>query len=311
MTALALSLTLSLLMAVTASGEELGANGTRARSPRPAKAAAASKPAGQRNAGVAAIVRTDGAMVYSKADFDADVLGNLRRGDRVRVSSGTIGDYAKFHKVAAGAIVGWIADIDVQVEGASKKRDHKRGSSKKSRGRDREKKPFVDESLPIFFTKYVGVLVGATEFNEDISGVDSKETLLVYGLKFTGPDLLLTGPVLDLNLALHYGAPSYYTPLSSTKPSGFLIYGDALLLYPFFNRDKAMITFGLGPLLKFSTFNVTSGGEIKSLSRLDFGASIALAGAVKVGKFAVRLEGKYHLEKKSEKMALLSIQQQF
>lgn len=251
-------------------------------------------------------------MVYSRPDFDADVLANLRRGDRVRVSSGTLGEYAKFHKVAAGAVIGWIADIDVQVDGAAKKRDHKRGAKKTAKApREREKKPFVDESLPIFFTKYIGVLVGISEFEESISGVDAHETLLVYGLKFTGPDILLTGPVIDFNLALHYGAPGYYTPLSSTKPSGFILQTDALLLYPFFNRDKAMITFGLGPLLKFSTFSVTSGGDIKSLSQLDLGASFALSGAVKVGKIALRLEGKYLLEKHHEKMVQFALQQQF
>ena len=249
-------------------------------------------------------------MVYSRPDFDAGVLGNLRLGDRVRVSSGTLGDDAKFHKVAAGAIVGWIAEIDIQVDGATKKRDHRRGAKKDGRSQ-KKKKPFVDESQPIFFTKYVGVLVGFTELLESISGVDSRETLLVYGFKLTGPDILLTGPVMDFNLALHYGAPSYYNKLSSTKPSGFLIQSDALFLYPFFNRDRAMVTFGAGPLLKFSSFNVTSGGDLKSLSELDVGLSVALAGAVKVGKLALRLEGKYLVEKHQEKLLQFAVQQQF
>jgi hypothetical protein len=284
-------------------------SGSVKRNQRKIKSSTRNQPV-KRDSGVPATVRTDGAMVYSKPDFDAAVLGNLRRGDRVRVSSGSLGDYAKFHKVSAGPIVGWIADIDVQVEGAAKKRDHKRGA--KNAGRPtKEKKPFVDESLPLFFSKYVGVLVGLSEFNESISGVESHETLLVYGLKFTGPDILLTGPVMDFNLALHYGAPSYYSRLSSTKPSGFIIQSDALFLYPFFNREKVIVAFGLGPLLKFSSFNVTSGGDIKSLSEFDVGVSLALSGAVKVGKVALRLEGKYLVEKHQEKLVQLAVQQQF
>ena len=300
---------LTLSLATSAFGAELGGSATR--STRKAKAVPARSVAvPKRDSGVPATVRTDGAMVYSKPDFDADVLGNLRRGDRVRVSSGTLGDYARFHKVSAGAIIGWIADIDVQVEGAAKKRDHKRGSKKNARS-PKEKKPFVDESLPLFFTKYMGVFVGLTEFNESISGVDAREALFIYGLKFTGPDILLTGPVMDFNLALHYGAPSYYTKLSSTKPSGFIIQTDALLLYPFFNRDKFNVTFGLGPLLKFSSFNVTSGGEIKSLSEFDIGLSVALGAAVKLGKIALRLEAKYLVEKHQQKMVQFALQQEF
>jgi hypothetical protein len=56
---------------------------------------------------------------------------------------------------------------------------------------------------------------------------------------------------------------------------------------------------------------VTSGGEIKSLSQLDFGVSLALSGAVKVGKIALRLEGKYLIEKHQEKLLQFALQQQF
>jgi hypothetical protein len=315
----------------------------RRPAPRAAATTAASlKPAAVKTArgkardnGVGASVLTDGAMVYTKPDFDADVLTKLKKGQRVRVSRGVRGEYAKFHKVRAGSVLGWIAEIDVKVDGAPRRaeaarerqanepreRTSKRAQAEaeaKAKAKDkreaespREKKPFMDESLPIFFTKYVGVLAGASEFVESVSGVDSHETLLVYGLKVTGPDVLLTGPVMDFNIALHYGAPSYYDSLSSTKPGGFVLMSDALLLYPFFNRDKAMITFGLGPLLKFSNFSVTSGGDAKSLTELDAGVSLALGGAVKFGKIAVRLEGKYMLEKHQEKLFQLAVQQQF
>gem|GEM_PF-1302864 len=310
------------LIAFHASGAEIGAQKTPTTASSKANGANGETGAKSRDNGVIAIVRTDGAMVYSKPDFDADVLTTLKLGARVRVSSGTRGDYAKFHKVAAGHVVGWIAEIDVKVDGATSKadakRERKRRAGKKTaekvpekKPRDKKKKPFVDESLPIFFTKYVGVVVGSSEFVESISGVDSHESLLVYGLKITGPDILLTGPVMDFNLLLHYGAPSYYGALSTTKPTGFVLMSDALLLYPFLNRDKAMVTFGLGPLLQYSSFSVTNGGGLRSLSELDAGLSLAIAGAAKFGKTAIRLEGKYMISKHQEKLFQLAVQQQF
>ncbi len=278
--------------------------------------------------GVAATVRTDAAMIYSKPDFDAELLATLKQGDKVRVSSGTTGDFAKFHKVRVGSVLGYIADIDVQVEGAPKKRDHVRKfgendkagktqnqkqnqKQKKNASSGDPKKKFKDESLPILFTKYVGVLIGMSEFNEGITGVDAKENLLVYGLKVTGPDVLLNGPIMDLNLAFHYGAPSYYSSLSSTKPSGFVMMADALLLLPFFQRDLVMISIGLGPAVRFSSFNVTSGGEPKSLTQLDLALGAALGGGFKLGKVAVRLEGKYLFGKQTDRLIQASLQQAF
>lgn len=279
-------------------------------------------PAVKQGSGVAASVRTDGAMIYSKPDFDSELLTTLKQGDKVRVSSGATGDFAKFHKVRVGSILGYIADIDVQIEGAPKKRDHvrkfgedgkdgKKHKLKKDAKADDKKKKFKDQSLPILFTKYVGVLIGFSEFNEAITGVSSKENLLVYGLKITGPDVLLNGPIMDLNLAFHYGAPSYYTALSSTKPSGFVLMADALLLLPFFQRDLTMISIGLGPALRFSNFTVTSGGEPKSLTQLDLALSAALGGGFKLGKVAVRLEGKYLFGKQTDRLIQASVQQAF
>jgi hypothetical protein len=272
--------------------------------------------------GVGAKVRTDGAMVFAKPDFDSDVLTTLKEGDKVRVSIGTTGEKANFHKVRAGTILGWIAEIDVQVDDAPKKREQRRGAGKrdnkntkitekKSSNLNKPKKPFMDDSVPMFFQKYVGAVVGLSDFDESISGVDAHESLVFYGLKLTGPDILFNGPVLDVNLLLHYGAPSYYNSLSTTKPSGFIFTADALLLYPFFNRDKGIVAMGLGPLLKLTSFNVTNGGDLKSLTEFDAGVSLALSGAMKFNKIAVRLEGKYLIEKHSEKLFQIAIQQQY
>jgi hypothetical protein len=290
--------------------------GTRSAPAAPAAAAGTVVATKAKNNGVAATIRTDGAMVYSKPDFDADVLTQMKQGDHVRVSSGTIGDFAKFHKVRVGSVLGWVAEIDVQVDGAPKKRDHKRGAGKNGKkptkaGGKKEKKPFTDTSQPLFFTKYVGAIVGLSDFVESISGVDSQESLLVYGIKITGPDILINGPIMDFNVLLHYGAPAYYNALSSTKPSGFVIMSDALFLYPLLNKDKAIVTFGLGPLAKYSSFNVTSGGDIRILAEFDVGVSLALAGAIKFDKIAVRLEAKYMIEKHTEKLFQLAVQQQF
>ena len=292
--------------------------------PAASAAAAGATAAKAKSNGVGAKVRTDGAMVYAKPDFDSDVLTTLKEGDKIRVSKGTLGEKANFHKVRAGSILGWIAEIDVQLDDAPFKREQRRGAGKRDKdktdksdkkrpksGEKKPKKPFMDDNTPMFFQKYVGAVIGLSDFNESINGVDAHESLFVYGLKITGPDILFNGPILDVNLLLHYGAPSYYNALSTTKPSGFLFMADTLLLYPFFNRDKGIVAVGFGPLIKYSSFSVTNGGDLKSLSEFDVGVSLALSGAMRFNKIAVRLEGKYLIEKHSEKLFQLAVQQQF
>lgn len=259
-------------------------------------------------------------MVYDQPDFDANVIAKIRRGVGVRVSSGTAGSYAKFHRVRVGNKLGWIADIDVRVEGQSRQApvpfgqdDTPGAKKKKKKGKKADeppaKKPFED--MPLLFNKYVGVVFGGSDFIESVNGVDSSTMWAVYGLKITGPDVLLHGPIMDFNLLLHYGAPAYYNSLSTTKPGGFVIMTDALLLYPFFNRDRTLITLGLGPMLQFSNFQVTNGGSPMSLTELDAGLSTQLSFGFKLGRVALRLEAKYELEKHSEKMLQLAVQQQF
>lgn len=283
----------------------------------------------KRSSGVGAVVKTDGALVYAQPDFDAEVLTNLKRGQRVLVSRGVTGEYAKFHRVRVGKTLGYIADIDVTVDGGSggaasptgsstsknaknkKSKDAAKVAREKEKEREKNKDKKPKDRMPIYFTRYVGLLIGQTAFKEGIHGVDANENLLTYGVKVTGPDVLISGPVLDFNVALHYGAPDYYTKLSAIKPSGFVLWTDLLLLMPIVNNDNWMITFGLGPLFVLSNFKVFNQDRPMDLTALNVGASFSLGAAVRFEKMAVRLEGKYHVEKQSYRGLLAAVQTEF
>ncbi|HVK60228.1 MAG TPA: hypothetical protein VM432_01710, partial [Bdellovibrionales bacterium] len=185
----------------------------------------------KKTSGKKAVVITQGAQIYEKPDFDANVIGTVQAGKSVVVSSGTYGAFVKFYKIRVGKTLGYIADIDVKVAGKSaagksaktKTQSSEKKPSKKSAERERkEPKP-----EPLYFSRFIGLDVGKIWFKEGISGIDAKEGLLTYGLRVTGPDVLLEGAILDWNLILHYGAPSYYDQLSATKPAGFVLWTDA------------------------------------------------------------------------------------
>jgi hypothetical protein len=280
--------------------------------------------------GVGAVVITDEAYVYAQPDFDATILTSAHKGDRVRVSRGTAGAYAKFHRVRVGAVLGYISTMDVEVEGGASvseprvkarsalarrtksgsKRGAKSGAKSAGKNANETKRP-KREQLPIYFTRYVGVLVGNSEFKEDTAGGAQSTRLLTYGLKVTGPDTLLQGPVTDFNLALHYGAPSYYDSFSATSPTGFVLFADFLLLIPYLQRENFVGYFGAGPLLTLSSFKVTRGDEPLDLTTLNAGVSVSTGLGVRFDKVALRLEGKYLFEKKNYLAFQAALQTEF
>ena len=243
------------------------------------------------------MVRGEGAVqVYVAPDFDSKVIGRLKPGTRVRVSRQTTGKFYKFHKVVMGRRVGYIADNEVAI-------GNRAVASTTSSDRPRKRR----ETKPVYFSRFVGVLVGTTELKEGITGVDASDQLLIYGLKITGPDVLMGTP-MDLNFALHYGAPKYYDKLSSVRPAGFILYTDALLLLPWLQRQNFAGLFGVGPLLVYSDFQVVNGGRAQSLSTLNIGASFMAGVVYRFSRVGLRLEGKYFLEKQSAKAIQVGLQ---
>lgn len=302
------------------------------------------------------VVKTDGALIYSKPDFDAEVLTTLAVGQKVVVSKGTTGEYAKFHRVRSGPIVGYIAEIDVSVEGSeskasksanatskskssSKNKNEKsklksgqksdqksgqRSKSAKSQKADRaqaatEAQQRIDDerrrqeraALPFAFNRYVGLVVGAAGYEDEIGGSKKKESLLVYGLKVTGPDIFFQGPIIDLNVLLHYGAPKGYEAISRTKPSGFFILADPLLLLPLFQREKMLGSLGVGPALSYRSFKTVDASGFVSHSGFGVGLSLQASAGLRLGDYALRLEGKYLVDKRVDTIFQLSLQNAF
>lgn len=258
-------------------------------------------PEARAETGVAAVIRNEKAQIYEKPDFDAKVIGSLKGGSRIRVSRGSTGQYYKFHKVRVGKRYGYISDVDLKLSAGNGPRFPANAKS----GR-RPKK-----TKPVYFSRFVGLLVGQVGYKEDIAGVNANENLLIYGLKITGPDVIVSGPSIDFNLALHYGAPTYYEKLSAVRPAGFVLLTDALALLPVIQRQNAALLFGIGPMLAYSNFQVVNGGRAQSLSSLNLGLSSMLGGVVRVAGVGLRLEGKYIYEKQSYIVYQASIQSEW
>ncbi len=261
-----------------------------------------------------ATIKTDNAMVYEQPDFDAPTLMYLPAGQKVRVSRKTFGSYFKFYRVKVSQTkIGYITTIDVvpEVPGPPEK-----GVSNKTRKKKNKlsAKPTMGKYPPVkafIATRYMGFYVGNLNYKETIPGIDPTATLLIYGIKLTGPRTLIALPT-DFNFIIHYGAPAYYSQFSSSKPAGFIMIADLMLLFPIADKKNSSFYLGLGPLLDYSSFQFgTTAGVVSSID-LSLGLSAEIGFGIKLGtNWALRSEYKLMWERANYTSYGASIQNRF
>jgi hypothetical protein len=274
---------------------------------KPAKNSAAKKASGRYS-----VVVAPETMVYEKPDLDSKPFAILPQGTRIPVSKGVRGEYQKFYKTRFQGKPGWVLTIDVRPEAEVRK------AIAKSKGKKPKKGPFAAENEaeenqgeggknPYVFSQSASLVFGLVDFREDVQGEGRQESLVVYGFKITGPDVLIQGPVVDLNFLLHYGAPSYYGSLSTTKPSGFVVWVDALLVMPLRMREDSLISAAAGPVLNLSSIQTSQGLLAVDSFDARVGATLSLTAAMRFDEIATRIDARYVIEGKSYPQFLFSL----
>ncbi len=307
-----LASTLAVLVLTSIGMGVAGAQGEDRRAPRrkPAQASPSRAPkasSSKKTTGSTfAVVVSQTSQIYARPDLDAPVISIVQQGMRLPISRGTRGDFAKFHRTRVNGKLGWIVTIDVRSENVAKKilkakavESMKPGPFADDPKDDGERPAGAKEREPYAFVRTVSFIVGLANYKEAINGVNYNSNLLTYGLKLTGPDVLLTGPLMDLNVMFHHGAPDYYSPLSSIPPSGFLMWIDANLLLPIRMRENHLIALGAGPLLVLSNIQSSQGAQAYDMWALNVGANVELSAGMRFDDFSVRLDGRYLFENKS------------
>ncbi|MCB0394178.1 MAG: SH3 domain-containing protein [Bdellovibrionales bacterium] len=248
------------------------------------------------------MVVTDGAIVFSKGDFDSRVIGYFRQGQKVRVSNKT---YGPFYKVRfKQGVIGFVSDVDVVPESKMK-------GATKTKGKG---DPRSSGGKPIFKLVQVGLVGAYTQYTEVIQRAEKTASIFTYGFKFSFPMTLFDGPfLLDITGHFTQTAPDFYKKLSEKEPKGFIGLLDLQLMFVldnFAGRD-GVIYLGTGPVFAYSAFDLSQDGSDFVSEEARAGGVFTLGMGYKAGPIIFKLEPRYYVEKSSYFSGLFGIQAAF
>jgi hypothetical protein len=257
------------------------------------------------------------ALVYSKADFDAPILDSLKKGEVFEISRRL---YGAFHAVRLrSGKVGFIADSDVRPLG--KKSQNRRGglsaqseakADVKADVKAQAKTPI--KKKPDANSKTVGGTLMSLRFREDTMGLRPTDQMPFFGLRLSGPDLVVAGPVLtDINFLISGRAPNYYSEVSSGGASGYAFLVDFALEMP--NKLNRLVWsyWGFGPFVKYSRWqtsieNLNSANSVYVMEDMALGLKLQAGLLFHLGGAKLRLEIPYYWEKMHHSGLALSVQ---
>lgn len=247
------------------------------------------------NTALKATIKVEQAYIFTKPDFDAEVLTVLGPGPQAfSVSRGKTGPFHKI-RLTTGQI-GYVLDSDIQFLNPPKRKKTNSEAKKKSEVRDPRKKSFMG-------TRFLGPAVQLVNYTESTMGKDRSQSLPFYGVRWSGLGTFFMdrSTYTDANLLIRWGAPSYYEDATTNSAAGWILLTDMLLEFTQMQTRSVMSYFGIGPMFRYShinsSLNVGSTKTEYSLDDMVLGAAFNLGMAFELGKYAVRLDGKYYWEK--------------
>lgn len=254
----------------------------------------------------------EGALVYKNADFDAPILTQLKAGQIYDISLKQMGPFYKI-RLKPG-VTGWIADNDIRLskagaKGAAGKAAGAKVDPKKTSAKSpdkEEKNSFIEKKRPpksFYATRFRGPVLGYLTYTEKTMDATRTENMPFYGFKVAGPNTMFGGDLrTDAEFMFHFGAPKYYEKATGHGAGGWVFLTNFIFETASPQSKWHMLTYGFGPMFKYSHFEVTllqNGKEISySLDDMTLGAVFDVGLAFRLADtYALRFNLKYYWEK--------------
>lgn len=243
-----------------------------------------------------AIVVTEGAIVYNKANFDSAVLGYLRAGQQVRISNRTIG---AFYRVSFKGRTAYIADVDVRVDGVTVSAPDVDEPESAYQPEDNR---YASPKRHLAQAKHIGISAGYTRYFDYITNLSNRSTVnantspgvFLYGLKFNLPSSMLAGRLVwdvttHISLQRPYG---YDRQIAVFFEPQLLFFLDAISTY------NGFLFLGLGPTFSYwnvSGVNSTDVDVKTSTTGYGFNVVASFHLGIRIKSIALKIEPRYYL----------------
>lgn len=267
-----------------------------------------------------AVVLTDGGTVYSAPDFDAPVVDYLAFKTPIVSSRKALpgqGGLGLFHRVRYKDKSGFMADTDLKIlekesagAGGEKTTAGKKPQSKRARSKAFGEDEEVHKREPLYFSRQAGIALALVNFTEKFSGNRLKDNILMYGLRLTGPDILLGGPPIDFNFWFSLQKPGYYQDFSRSV-EGFLLFGDIMAMLPLYEGKNSLVNYGIGWMWTYTNYRVNVKSTDIDSKEFRSGLDFMLGYAHRINTYVIRADVKYFYEKTQYFGYLLSFQSEF
>ena len=246
-----------------------------------------------------AIVVTEGAIVYQKANFDSAVLGYLRQGEQVRISDKVIG---AFYRMRFKNQLGYISDVDVRVEG----RPFPSPESAVEQSDDQFESDYEDHRAKspgksLVKAKHIGIMGIYTRHFDYITNLcneldctrnqindETSTGVFFYGLKFNVPSSSFDRMIWDVNTVVSLQpVPQYSKHFAVLFEPQFLFFLDAIM------KNNGFLFLGVGPVLSYWSLQHENLNEATSGFGFNIVASFHIG--LRIKSIALKIEPRYYL----------------
>lgn len=264
------------------------------------------------------IIVAEEGTVFNEPSFDGEVIATLPEGAEVLVS---IKKKGIFHRVRVKpGVMGWISEAEIQVKGRGQGRDQEANGGDEARakppaagGEDEDFDSVLGSAKtktsgrrvrPIEERRFLGPTFEIVQFLEDTMGAVRKSSLSMLGLRWSGPNTMMSGLIsMDSQLLFLSGAPAHYEEATKAPASGFLMMGSTIFLTEIPTSNDTMAFYGFGPMFRLNRYEATllndpSAGQKRTyaLEDLVLGAVFQVGAVIGFSPVALRLDGRYYWE---------------
>ncbi len=236
-------------------------------------------------------------QVYASPSFDARIIINLKRGQKLyglnKKIVGTDG-FGLFYKVKLKKnMYGYILDTSVKKfkETRNKKEGRILGRAlKKHQRKVKIVSSYDGYSVP--YSKSYGLVLSSLSYALEIKGSTQKSTEMFFGAKILGTGWGISFFPLDISLSFSPSSPRLLDSFTQDH-SGFIVLSEVGLPLEIKRGFNWSIYTTISGVLSYYSFNLAFDKVKESSQKAEFGISGGLGGGVRFGRYILNLEGKY------------------